>query len=310
MPEGHVLVGGLGFLGTNLALLLQERGHRVVVVARRSGYERRRDLARILEAAGVEIMIVDSVGPDHVKGAEVVYHLAGKPGGPLRVNLESHVHLLERELEGAAETGSRLVYVSSIGVVADASPLPPGSVVREEETHLWGLKREEFRERFSSVHSYTKALGERTLVEKGSELGGKWAIVRPALVYGPYAYHQEWKTMRIAARLWMAPSSRRVPVVNVVDVAELLYEAGTGAYDGSWVNAVAEGISLSDVSRAICRSMGRSRCMPVPVDLMIALGRLAPYTSPSRLAWSIVRKKYSYRSRVLSGREWRLEPVL
>jgi len=312
MPERHVLVGGLGFLGVNLATVLAERGvGEIIVLARRRGYEKRKGLARILEGVGARIIVVDRVEASHVAGASVVYHLAGKPGGPLEANMESHVHLLERLVEGARESGARLVYVSSIAVPADASPLPPGSRVVEEDEHLWGLDEEEFPRVFQSNHAYTKALGERLLAgEAGRKLEGKWAIVRPALVFGPHAYHPEWRMIRLLARLRLAPSSRRVPVVNALDVAEILAEAGEGRYDGAWLNTVAPDLSLADVARAVCRALHGGSCLGVPVDPLIGLGRLAPKRCPSRLAWSIVRRRYKYASRILEGRRWRLEPAL
>jgi len=311
MPEPHVLVGGVGFLGVNLAKTLAERGvGPIVVVARKSSLERRRVLAKVLEDLGVELRVVDSVGPGHVKGAETIYHLAGKPGGSLDVNMESHVRLLEREIEGAAETGSRVVYVSSIAVPADAAPSPPGSLVAEEEEHLWGLQEDGFERVFMTHHSYTKALGERLLLGADARLGGRWAIVRPALVFGPYAYHPEWRMMRLAAKLRLAPKSKRVPVVNVLDVAEILADAGEGRLDGAWVNAVAPRYSLSDVAEAVCRAVHGGRCLGVPADPLLSLGRLAPRGSPQRLAWSIVRRRYQYSSRILAGREWRLEPAI
>ena len=304
MPETHVLVGGLGFLGANLVEELVGRGHRVVVVARRSSVGRRQWLRRVIESLGATVHVAEGrvEAPDIARfSPDVVYHLAGKPGGPRSVQWEAHVGLLEREMEAAEETGARIVYVSSIAVVADASPLPPGSLVVEEEEHLWGR-----RGVFQTHHSETKAEGERRLVS----WRGRWAILRPGLVYGRHAYHREWRLARTLARLRLAPVVAGAPVVGVHDVARIAAMAGEGSLDGRWVNVVSP-FTHERVAVEFCRrASGSRRCLRIPQGPLLRLGRLAGRGSTLRLAWSIVSRRYRYRSRILEGYEWRLEPIL
>jgi len=300
----HALVGGLGYLGLNLARAVVEAGEEPVIVARRLSVEKRRGLADAARRIGAKLFIVDSprIGAGDVEAVEpdVVHHLAGKAGGPRRPQWEAHVGLLREEMEAASRLGARLVYVSSIAVPSDAAPLPPGATVAEEEEHLWGRTP-----RFETVHAETKAEGERLLV--GSRL--KWAILRPALVTGRYSYHPEWRLVRLAARLGLAPAAP-APVVSAGDVARVALQAAEGRLDGAWVNLAAPNATLADAALETCRALGRSRCLRVPVGWIAAAGRLAPRTSPARLAWSIMRKRYRFESRVLAGFDWRLEPAL
>lgn len=299
----HVLVGGLGFIGYHLAVRLREQGFHVVVLARRGSIEKRAALAQELIEWGVEVRDAGvNVTSKAVIEANpyVIYHLAGKPGGPYKIQYESHVGLLEEEIKAALETSARLVYVSSIAVSADIAEAPPGS--RVSESHAPPRLDAEF----STIHSQTKALGEKTLVDSGVE---RWAIIRPGLVFGPRAPHREWRLLGLSVRMRIAPVVHGVPVVNVLDVAEILYMAGLGGFDGRWIHAVAEGISYRDVVEALCRLRGKSWCLEVPVGPLLGLGRVAGRGSASRLAWSIVRKRYKYYSEYLQAYPWRLEPV-
>jgi len=276
-----------------------------VIVARRSSVEKRAKLAAAAEKLGAKLFIVDAprVSASDVEAVEpdVIHHLAGKAGGPRSVQWAAHVGLLREELEAAASLGSRVVYVSSIAVPVDASPLPPGSTMHEEEEHLWGRTP-----RFQTIHAETKAEGERLLV---SQARVKWTILRPALITGRYSYHPEWRMIRLAARLGLAPSAP-APIVSASDVARAALQAGEGRLDGAWVNLAAPNATLADAAMETCRALGRRRCLRVPIGWLASAGRLAPRTSPARLAWSIMRKRYRFESRVLPGFDWRLEPAL
>ncbi len=301
--ERIVLVGGIGFVGVNLAQLLARKDEEVIVLARPSSVSKRRHIAKVLTANRVAVRefrrgelatVLKDIGPG------VIVHLAGKPGGSYSLQYEAHVGLVREEIEAASELGSRLVYTSSIAVVADGAGLTEGATVVEEDDHIPSRGDVEYQ----TYHSMTKAEGEK-LVATTIGLRGRWSIIRPALIYGLHAYHPEWKMIRLLAKARVRIVSERVPVVNVLDVSTIIYEACQGAFDGKWVNA-ASPYTLGDVADRLCKG----RCVSLPADPLYGIGRFAPRSSSLRLAWSITRKKYRYRSRILEGYPWRLDPVV
>ena len=293
-----VLVGGLGFIGEHLAYRLLRLGLEAVILTRRGSIKRRRRLARRLEKAGVQLVSSqrDFIGEEDIENLSpaVIYHLAGKASGSWKVQWEAHAGLAERVVRAATRVGARIVYVSSIAVASDAAKAPPGEVITEYDIPPGPEAA------FETIHAETKAAGERVV----SSSGGKWVIARPGLVYGPGEVHSEVKLLRTAAKLRVIPVSRLVPIVHVADVADVLSMAGHGGLDGMVIHLVSN-YTLGDLAGQLCSG----RCLRASVDKLLSLGRLAPRSSKLRLAWSLVRRKYRYRSRVLRAYSWRLGPV-
>ncbi len=297
----HVLVGGVGFVGANLAVELVERGYSVVVASRRGSVERRPGLARFLEGLGVRIVVARSLwGLDMGGLGDVYYYLPGALTGGYRAMLEAHVKLLEKTISDVAETGAGLVYVSSIAALGVGREWRRGCTVYEEERHLAGDRV------YPSIHMETKAMGERLLVEKGGALGW-WSIVRPGVVFGPWGGHLEWRLLYMASRLRVGPRlGRGVPHIYSQDLARILADAGEGRHRGAWVNAVDPlHPDLADLFRALCRGLGHSRCATIPVWPLVSLaGRASGRGSPLRLIYSILAHGCRYDSRRLEGFQW------
>ena len=301
-----VLVGGLGFLGANIARVLVERGRKVVVVGRRGSEAKRPRIARALRELGVDVRLFDRIEASKLEdlGGDNYYYLIGVIAGGYEAQRRAHVGLLGEVMEAASRLGSRLIYVSSIGAIGEVVGVKPGGEVYEEEEHLSPL-----RHRHYSYHEVTKAEGERLIVSRGSQLGGKWCIIRPGLLVGPWNYHLEWRLYKLLLDLRIAPKlGRGLPVVHVLDVAEVAFEASEGIYDGLWLNVVSPYYpDFSDLVLEGCRQLSR-RCLVVPVGwtlaLGAALGALAPKGSPLALTRSL-RLNYRYLSRHLRERRWR-----
>jgi len=277
-----LLVGGVGYIGYHLAGELARQGHRVVVLSRPGSVARRRRLAGGLRDMGARV-VVGPVSGEMVarSGADAVYYLPGKPGGPRESVWEAHYGVLKRVLPGVEELGARLVYVSSIAVTADLLRAPPGSVAVEEERHLVGPGRPE------TFHSESKMEGERLT----ASYRGRWSIVRPGLVYGGRYGHFEWRLLRLACRFGLAPGSRWAPVVSVEGLARLLALAGEGRADRLWINAV-EPRSMLQALRRYCGAR-----IGLELGWLVGVGRIAGRGSVLRLAWSIVGRKNLFRSR-------------
>ncbi len=302
MP-GHAVVGGVGFVGANLAEELVGRGYEVTVIGRKSSANKRPKLARHLQSVGARLLLPPKLERRVYErvAADVYYHVAGAVSGSLEAQRVPHVKLLDDIVRVAVELGSRIVYVSSIGAVGTVRGATAGTTIAEEERHL--DPRVHVQE---SNHEITKAEGERLLVSASQRLRGRWSIVRPGLVFGPWGYHVEWRlSYRLSAMGISLDSSKRIPHIYSRDLARILADAGEGEFDGKWVNAVDDlHPRLSDITGIMCRELDR-RCVRLNTwPLINALGRVAPKSSPLRVAYSIMRRGYVYSSRFLAGREW------
>ncbi len=291
----HVVVGGYGYIGSRLVEALARIGVRVVVVLRRPRPPPQNLAQREVKAF---------VDPDarNVEGllskvdAETVYYLPGSPGGRKSRMWRLHYHLPLAYARAAARVGARLVYVSSIAVTADFSTETDtaGRIV-EEATHLSGRDPGAA----CSIHSMTKAGFEKHLVSGGDETPRNWSIIRPGLVSGGRNPHPEWRLIRLLAKLRIAPDSKYLPLIAVDRLASILADAGMGAYDGLWVNAVDTRLSLA---KAVAYEGGcspGSKCLRLNIDRLAGLARVSPRRCKPRLAYCILRRRRGFASRYL-----------
>jgi nucleoside-diphosphate-sugar epimerase len=291
----HVLVGGVGFVGINLAAELKG-SHEVVVVARRSSMKRRPGLSNDLSKMGVDVAVLDSITPEALSklGGDVYYHIAGKISGSYREFEEAHVGLLRQVIQAASQVSARVVYVSSTAVAAELRGVPRGSLVEEEDEHL---NPKVFIHR--TPYEVTKAEGERLLVSEGRRLGGRWSIVRPSLVFGPWGYEAQWKITLWAAKRGLTLRFGSRNMVYSGDLARILAMAGSGAFDGRWVYANWPfDVDISDVGQTICRML-RKGCHAVSARWAIRLAAAVP-SSPFKMMYRMLSNNYKYSSRYLS----------
>lgn len=286
-----MLVGGVGFVGVNLAAELKG-SHEVVVVARRSSIRRRPEISDSLSKMGVDIVVLDSLTSEAMSklGGDVYYHIAGKIYGRYREFEEAHVGLLRRVIQAASQVSARVVYVSSTAVAAELRGVPRGALVEEESEHL---NPQVFIHR--TPYEVTKAEGERLLVSEGERLGGKWSIVRPSLVFGPWGYEAQWKVTLWAAKRGLALRFGSRNMVYSGDLARILAMAGSGAFDRKWVYANWPfDVDISDVGRLIC-GMLRKSCRIVGARWAIRLAAAIP-SSPFKMMYRMLSSNYRYYS--------------
>ncbi|MGC9072251.1 MAG: NAD-dependent epimerase/dehydratase family protein [Acidilobus sp.] len=296
MPLRHVIVGGVGFVGVGLAAELS--GTSEVVVAARPGSARRRPrIARELKRLGAHVALSERLDVDFLErlSGDVYYHVAGKLWGSMKELEEAHVNLLGRAVSAASKIGARVVYVSSIGVGAEMRGVPRHSTVAEEEKHLDPAI---FVHR--GPYEVTKAKAERLLVSRGSELHGRWSIVRPALIFGPWGYEVQWRFILGMARRGLAPYANSRNMIYIGDLTRVLAEAGSGKYDGKWVYASdPRDIDLGDVATEICRQEKRG-CRRVNISWALKAIGLLP-VSPMYVTYRMISGGYKFKSRFLEG---------
>ena len=125
-----LVTGGAGFIGSNIARLLLEEGHQVVVLDNLlSGY--RQNLDRLPEAEFVEGDVRDAAAVARcAAGAEVIFHLAASVGNTRSIEHpieDSEINVLGtlRVLEAARNAGVRkVVFSSSAGIFGELKTLP------------------------------------------------------------------------------------------------------------------------------------------------------------------------------------------
>jgi dihydroflavonol-4-reductase len=169
-----LVTGGTGFIGSNIALRLVERGWQVRILERPGA-------SRVLledgpfEFAEGDVLIPDSLLPA-MEGIDVVFHSAGvvdywRQGVDRmnQVNVDGTRHVMEAALKAKVE---RVVHTSSTAAMG----IHPNQVV--DETFTFNVKPERF------VYGYSKYQAEQIVLELVQK-GLPAVIVNPTTVIGP-----------------------------------------------------------------------------------------------------------------------------
>jgi len=154
-PRRVVVTGAAGFIGSHLCERLLADGHEVVGLDSFSDYYERGRKERNLEALRGDrrftLEELDLVSADLTKplrGAKVVYHLAGQPG--VRPSWGSHfdryvqdnIVATQRLLEGLREAAiERLVFASSSSVYGDAEMFPTKETALPRPVSPYGMTK-------------------------------------------------------------------------------------------------------------------------------------------------------------------------
>jgi dihydroflavonol-4-reductase len=169
-----LVIGGTGFIGSNIALRLVER-HWNVRILERPGASR-----ELLEGGPFEFVNGDVLEPETLspamQGIDVVFHAAGvvdywKQGVErmYQVNVEGTRNVMEAALRSRIE---RVVHVSSTAAMG----IHPDEIV--DETYTFNVKPERF------VYGHSKYLAEQIAFEY-IDKGLPVVIVNPTTVIGP-----------------------------------------------------------------------------------------------------------------------------
>lgn len=200
-----LLVGGTGFIGSQIASRLAAGSRRVLVPTRR--YERARHLLPLPTVEVVEADVHDdgqlrrlTASVDAVINLVGILH--GRRGSPWGPDFdEAHVRLPARIAAACADAGvRRLLHMSALGVQAGSERSAPSMYLR------------------------SKAAGEQAVRDAHAL---DWTIFRPSVVFGPddrflnlFARLQAWLPMMALAR-----AGARFQPVFVGDVARAFVDA-------------------------------------------------------------------------------------
>jgi ADP-L-glycero-D-manno-heptose 6-epimerase len=182
-----VITGGAGFIGSNLAAALEERGERDIVVCDRLGQDgkwqtiAKRELAALVAPEEL-LAFLD----EHAREISMVFHM-----GAISSTTETDADLIARTnftlsqqlWEWGAETETRLLYASSAATYGD------GSAGFDDDGSAAALARL----RPLNAYGWSKHVFDRRvarLVEHNKAPPPQWAGLKFFNVYGPNEYHK------------------------------------------------------------------------------------------------------------------------
>ena len=274
-----LVTGATGLIGSHLVERLRARGQDLRVLVRSSS-----DLCRLrglsLELAYGDVRDFRAVR-EAVKGADVVYHLAGvmRDWGPHQLFLDVNVGGTEHVCQACVAEGvGRLIHISSVA----ATGMEDYGGIKDENAPLLTDARQH-------IYCYTKAEGERVVQRYVREHGLKVTILRPSYVYGPRELNVG---LYIVARLlqrrfYLLPGNGRNyhQMTYVTDVARGLELALKEQAIGQTYVLVGPRTTAREVYSALARAMGRREVIYVPKVAGWVLGVVL------QAAYSAVRAK-------------------
>jgi len=254
-----IMTGASGYIGQALLRQALERGHQVLVYARRP-----------IESGAVTVLPFDAPVPGEFRQADALINLAGRAhttdaGDGHDAFDEANHQLPVRLAEQARLAGvRRFVHVSSIGVhgnagnqpLTEASPLAP-----------------------DTPYTRSKVKGEQALQALYAATPQALAIVRPPMVYGPACpgnFARLRKLLQTGLPLPFGAADARRSFIFVDNLADfLLHCAAHPEGHGLYVAADGSDYAVPQLLRAMGRELGRpARLFPVPPAWLRGAARL------------------------------------
>ncbi len=213
-PAELLVTGATGFLGRALVRCLRAEQSTVRLLVRTAPAWGTAD-------AGLEVVVGDLGDTDAVDravaGARVVYHVAATTSGTAddfrRGTIAGTQHVVDACLR---HTVRRLVYVSSLGVLAPPAP-GTGALVTEDSAV-------DPHPELRGAYTHAKIAAEQLVREAVARHGLPAVVVRPGQIVGPGAERVVPNATLAFGRYWLAvgPPRQRLPLVYVDDVADAL----------------------------------------------------------------------------------------
>ncbi|UFS55393.1 NAD-dependent epimerase/dehydratase family protein [Comamonadaceae bacterium M7527] len=260
-----LITGASGFIGRHLIAELLRNAVKVRVVYRHGTEDK-------LPVGDVEVRYLSGPGTaaidwmDAVEHCSAVIHLAARAHvlhdrdeDPVLAFRLANVDFARACGEAAACAGvQRFIFMSSVGVhggTSDGQPIHEGSAIKPH-----------------TQYACSKAEAEQALNSVAIRTGMKLTVIRPPLVYGPYAPGNFGTLIRaIASRLPLplgsVTSNRRsfVAIDNLIDLIVTCL-SHPAAENQTFLVSDGEDISTADLLQRLGLIMGRpARLIPVPV---------------------------------------------
>jgi dihydroflavonol-4-reductase len=243
-----LVTGGTGFIGSNIALRLLERGWHVSILERP-------DAARtLLEEGPFNFVAGDILAPETLpeamRGVDVVIHAAGVVDywrqGVERmylVNVDGTRNVMQAALDARLE---RVVHISSTAAMG----IHPNEIV--DESYQFNVNPERF------VYGHSKYRAEE-LVQEFVKKGLQAVIVNPTTVIGPRDIRKVSSGMVVEVAKHCAPPlipPGGINVIPICDAAQGAIEAAEKGRVGERYILAGENMSLLQLYRTIANVVG------------------------------------------------------
>jgi ADP-L-glycero-D-manno-heptose 6-epimerase len=267
-----VITGGAGFIGSNLAAALEERGEQELVICDRLGQgDKWRNLAKRELRALLPPEALFEFLERHAREIDVIFHL-----GAVSSTTETDADLIiaanftlpQRLWEWCTETETRFIYASSAATYGDGSAgfdddLAPAALARLRPLNAYGWSKHLFDRRVAH------------LVAQHGKRPAQWAGLKFFNVYGPNEYHKGTMKSVVAqlfpraakgeaARLFrshradVADGGQQRDFVYVRDGVEMmLWLHDHPAVNGLFNIGSGKARSFADLAAAVYRALGR-----------------------------------------------------
>lgn len=220
-----LVTGGSGFLGRSLVRRLRADAHAVRMLVRRAP-----DWATSDPALDVVVGDLSDRDAVHraVAGATVVYHVGATTRGTADDFRNGTIAGTQHVVDACiAHRVRRLVYVSSLGVLAPPGTRAGGLITEEAEVDPYPEQR--------GAYTHAKVVAEQLVRAAIAQRGLPAVVIRPGQIVGPGAERVVPNATLALGRYWLAvgPATQTLPLVYVDDVVDaLLLAANVHGIDG------------------------------------------------------------------------------
>jgi dTDP-glucose 4,6-dehydratase len=251
------IVGGAGFVGTNLAIEARRRGHEVAIidVGDRLARLRHSGLADVVDCTYADLAEPGAVLDTK---ADIYLHLAALPQVDYSLfhpesAVVNNIAALMTTLAAARQTGTPVLFSSSIEVYGGNG----GALFREDDPAL-----------ALSPYSASKIAAEYIIDSYRTNFGITATTVRLTNLYGPWQAPDRIIPRIILQALLDAPAEavtgRLRDFLFVEDAVDALLHLTSGDHWGHCFNlAVGQGVALEEVAASIIRTVGGGRLTTV-----------------------------------------------
>ena len=201
-----LVTGGAGFIGSNLAHALAERGHEVAICDRLRRGDKWRNIAKL--------NLRDIVAPERLdewlarcgKDVAAVFHLgaiSSTTETDADLIVDTNFHLSRRLWEWCAQSGVRLIYASSAATYGN------GDAGFDDDDSAAGLAKL----RPLNAYGWSKQLFDRWAVHQAATAPARpaqWVGLKFFNVYGPNEYHKGGMQSVVAQKYALAAAAEPV----------------------------------------------------------------------------------------------------